>query len=179
MIGEILPGERISTCLRLIIPGKDHVKVLYSQGLKRAHYGNLIVCGSVWGCPVCSAKITERRRIEVEPAISNWQGSVAMGAFTAQHALNQPLSSVKGMLYEAYTKMQEGRFYQQIKRKYGIAGTIGSSEVTWGPINGWHPHKHNLLFFWENLIRAIFKNLKMRYLKISGKNLPGWRLCPS
>lgn len=160
VIGEILPGERISTCLRLIIPGKSHVKVLYSPGLKRAHYGNLIVCGSVWGCPVCSAKITERRRIEVEPAISNWSGSVAMGAFTMQHDISQPLSLVKKKLYDSYTTMQEGRFYQHIKQKYGIAGTIGSSEVTWGPINGWHPHKHNLLFFWDKLTETDIEDLE-------------------
>lgn len=34
----------------------------------RAFYSDLVLCGSVWACPVCAAKIQERRR-EKSPAI--------------------------------------------------------------------------------------------------------------
>ena len=32
------------------------------------HYKGLVTCGNVWVCPICSAKIQERRRQEVEQA---------------------------------------------------------------------------------------------------------------
>jgi hypothetical protein len=64
----LLPNERVAFCMRRVRATK--VDVLYSPDHQSAHYGGLMVCGSVWLCPLCAAKIAERRRIELEQAIT-------------------------------------------------------------------------------------------------------------
>lgn len=43
---------------------------------RRAGFGNLQVCGSVWSCPVCSAKINTVRAAELGTAIAAWHNPV-------------------------------------------------------------------------------------------------------
>src|SRR6266849_5900961 len=57
----ILPNERIAYCLRQVNPIAAGVEVYHSPEHRRAHYGGLFVCGSIWMCPICAAKISERR----------------------------------------------------------------------------------------------------------------------
>jgi len=65
-----LPHERVAECLRVVNPMALGVEVLHAPRQQAAHYKSLIVCGSVWMCPLCAAKISERRRSEeLEPAI--------------------------------------------------------------------------------------------------------------
>jgi hypothetical protein len=61
------------------------VQVLHSPLHRVAHYKSLIVCGSVWMCPLCTAKISERRREELERAVSRHiaqNGAVYMATYT-------------------------------------------------------------------------------------------------
>src|SRR5260370_40243977 len=59
----LLPNERVAFCMRRI--QATTVDVLYSPSRQSAHYRGLMVCGSIWVCPICAAKISERRRIEL------------------------------------------------------------------------------------------------------------------
>ena len=59
---RILPHERVAQCLRTIAPGKSRVEIVHSKQQRRANYCNLIVCGRLWQCPVCAARISEHRR---------------------------------------------------------------------------------------------------------------------
>lgn len=43
----------------------EYVGVHFSAQHQAAHYGNVATCGSVWACPVCAAKIQQRRREEL------------------------------------------------------------------------------------------------------------------
>lgn len=43
---------------------------------RRAGYGNLQLCGSVWSCPVCSAKINTVRAADIAAAVSAWHAPV-------------------------------------------------------------------------------------------------------
>ena len=58
---DILPDSRTAKCLRIRAHDKD-VQVWKSKNHKTASYGGLQTCGSVWTCPVCGAKVVERRR---------------------------------------------------------------------------------------------------------------------
>ncbi len=81
----LLPDERVAECLRAINPLAAGVQVLHSPLHQVAHYKSLIVCGSVWMCPLCAAKISERRRAELEQAIVRHraqQGGVYMATYT-------------------------------------------------------------------------------------------------
>ena len=67
---DILPKTRTALCLRARIKGSEGVGVWKCEKHGTAHYSGLQTCGSVWSCPICAAKITERRRLEVQDAIN-------------------------------------------------------------------------------------------------------------
>ena len=80
----ILPNERVAHCLRQVVPIAAGVDVLHSPEHQVAHYGGLLVCGSVWMCLLCAAKMSERRRDELEQAITRHiahQGAVSMATY--------------------------------------------------------------------------------------------------
>ena len=103
----ILPNERVAECLRAINPMSLGVQVLHSTEHQIAHYKSLIVCGSVWMCPLCAAKISERRRDELERAVTHHveQGAVYMATYTVSHSLYSHLLS--GMQKDAMSKLDE------------------------------------------------------------------------
>lgn len=146
---ELLPRERIGVCMRMIQSvGVDHpsCRVVYSPSQKKAHYSGLIVCGSIWSCPVCASKITERRRVELAKAIAGWPGSVFMATFTLQHTREDKLLELRDYLKSAFRKLKSGRWWQGFETSHSIAGSIAAFEVTVSIANGWHPHLHVLFF---------------------------------
>jgi len=168
--GKILPKEnRLSFCLKRARPGQN-VKVVYSNQAQRSHYKDVMMCGSVWGCPICSEYITDRRRKELASALDVWSGSVFMGAFTVQHKRGDQLKDVRDKLMDAYRDFSGGGGMKEIRARYAIAGTITAVEVTWSEQNGWHPHKH-VLFFSERVlsdqeIRQFEAEIKERFYGI-------------
>lgn len=142
----LMTGDRVSWCLRELIPGKNTVDLWYSDLAKRAHYKNLVVCGGLWVCPVCAAKITERRRIELSHALDLWPGSVFMATITFQHSRDDKLSELRDYLNQAYRSVKSGRKWQGIISEFCISGSVAGTEVTWGFSSGWHIHKHVLFF---------------------------------
>ena len=146
---DIVPDERVSYCLRRRRKGDEKIQLLHVKKTESSHYGNLIVCGSVWGCPVCAAKITERKRLEIQQALdihAERGGSVAMLTMTLQHHLGEALEDVREGLKEASRRFWRGNPIQKILTRFGILGKIRGLEVTYGD-NGWHPHLHIVLFF--------------------------------
>jgi hypothetical protein len=174
IIAEILPNERVARCLHLVVPSASGVKVMYSDKVKRAHYKGLTVCGSIWSCPVCAAKISERRRLELRPALENWPGGLIMASYTLQHSLNDNLHELKSLLYKCYDRLMSGKGWQDIKKRWGIVGLISSSELTWGSSFGWHPHKHALIFTKEKLSNSDLKHsedqISARFRGLLAKN---------
>lgn len=136
-------GERMLLCGRRPIPRKKAL-VVYDQATDRLYRKNLMSCNLVWSCPVCSARITGKRRAELSEVIGNWQGSVIMGAFTVGHHAGDQLAETKKIIDGACRSLFSGRAGQLVKRETGIVGTIQANEVTWSPENGWHPHRHVL-----------------------------------
>ena len=71
VVNRLLSGERVSKCmvLRAPIPGQSLAPIEVHKGHThgKAFYHGLMSCGSVWTCPICAAKIAERRRVEETP----------------------------------------------------------------------------------------------------------------
>lgn len=137
----------VSKCMRH--PSSDLVSVVYSPSDQKAHYSGLVTCGSVWDCPICSAKISMRRAEEIKKGLQSWirQGGVyVMVTYTLQHTKADSLKSVKKALDIAHRALKSGRYYQEIKEDYGIKGSLVGVELTYSERNGWHYHKHELLF---------------------------------
>jgi len=145
-----LPQERVAECMYVVNPLAMGVEVLHTPRQQAAHYKSLFVCGSVWMCPLCAAKISERRRSEeLEPAIKrhiDGGGAVYLETYTVSHSRFDNLAVLLRLFLEARRRMRQGRQAQKRKWAFGIIGTISVLEVTWSPLNAWHPHKHELVF---------------------------------
>lgn len=142
----LLQGQRVAHCHRSTMSSAG-VAVYRSES--GASYGNLATCGSVWHCPVCSAKITEARRQELQQAINTWAkkgGEVYLQSLTFPHLINQPLADNLALFADALKRYKNSRAYKKIMEECGSAGNIRALEVTHGKANGWHPHTHDLIF---------------------------------
>lgn len=151
--GRLLPKSRTSKCLKFEHNRQSNgaasgagVQVLRSETHGTCHYEGLQTCASVWACPVCAAKISERRMQEVKQAIDahvSAGGGVLMVTYTFPHSRNDDLPDLLGCLSLAIRKMKARRDYKAMRDFAAQVGTIRALEVTHGG-NGWHPHIHEL-----------------------------------
>lgn len=160
----LLPGERVKHCQRSTM--NDAGVGVYTSANGGAGFSNLATCGSVWHCPVCSAKITESRRKELQAAINHWAkqgGEVYLMSLTFPHLMHQRLKGNLDMFAKALKKFKNGRAYKNTMRNAGSAGSIRALEVTHGK-NGWHPHTHDLVFAKPGQLN-LFKQLEMVWIE--------------
>lgn len=147
VVNRLLPTSRTAKCMRWRVP-KQKVQVLTALEYKKAFYKGLQVCGSVWMCPVCAAKISEKRRAELVSALAiakarGWQ--VMLLTLTVPHGLGDDLASMLDLMMQAWRKTTSDRRGKALRKDLELFGTVRALEVTHGK-NGWHPHFHVLLF---------------------------------
>jgi hypothetical protein len=153
---ELVPSERVAVCLRRPVPGAPGVEVWRDLQHAVAHYKQLLVCGSVWMCAPCAARITEVRREELSEAVRAWAGQIALATLTLQHSASDGLSGLLEALLEAARKVRQGKGWRLFEERFGVEfeargttrrriGTIRALEVTDG-LHGFHPHLHLLVF---------------------------------
>jgi hypothetical protein len=148
-----LPDEKIKGCLRWVARASNGVDVIHDLEHKRGGFKGLQTCALRWGDPVCAAKIAQRRRVEVEQGIAaardrGW--SVLLLTFTFSHGPADALRPTLGRFLEAQGDMCRARAYRALMEHYGAVGTIKALECGVG-CNGWHPHRHVLLFLDDEL----------------------------
>jgi len=147
---ELIPQERIKVCLRYHRSNVDTVTVHRHKTAKKAYFSGLMVCGSIWHCPVCAARISEARREELARAVNNWTGGIFMVTYTASHYISTPLPEILETVTAGVRNFKSGQRFQDIKDVYGWEGSVKGLEVTYGQ-NGWHPHCHELVFSNDSL----------------------------
>lgn len=147
--------DRVRACGRTVTSNRDGFNVAVSgsvaDGTRSAGLGGIQSCGSVWSCPVCSAKIQARRQLEVSTALAvararRWE--VTFLTLTMRHRKGQPLKWLWDQLSDAWAALTTGsgqRAWKEDRMLYGIAGYLRLVEVTHGA-NGWHVHVHMLMF---------------------------------
>lgn len=153
-IRQLLPNDRTSKCLwvqiaRYVEIWKTNKNAVKSVAHVRAHYRGVMTCGSIWTCPVCAAKISERRRIELRETIDAARArglSVLMVTLTLQHNRREVYKDLVEVLRLAWRKMQGGRWWGNFKSALGLFGHVTSLEFTVSLDNGGHPHLHVLIF---------------------------------
>jgi hypothetical protein len=135
--------ERVRKCGRVTLGGDVAIK---AQG-GVAHYAGLVTCGSVWACPVCSAKIRNARAQEISAAAARWDqaGNSVLVTLTMPHDFGMRLARLLPVIADGFRSVISGRAWLRVKAAARVAGTIRSVEVTHG-LNGWHPHLHVLVF---------------------------------
>lgn len=147
VLWEISRLERIRKCGRVPVTEGGRVTIRDNAGV--AHYTGLATCGSIWSCPVCSAKIRNARALEIGHGAANWDNAgnaVYMLTLTMPHDVGSPLANLIPVIADGFRAILSGRAWVQLRKQVRIVGTIRSMEVTHGA-NGWHPHLHVLVFF--------------------------------
>jgi hypothetical protein len=113
-----------------------------------ARLQGVTTCGNVWTCPVCSARVAEARREELETAL---KGAVAQGyavylmTLTFPHEAGDALADLLAKQADALVRFKRGRTFRELKTRFKRKGSVRSMELTHGD-NGWHPHTHDLVF---------------------------------
>jgi len=148
--------KRVQSCGRVSVLMDGIVEVRYRDGI--AGYHGVATCGSVWACPVCSAKIQSARRQELQEVL-DWavsQGLVlGFGTMTLRHNKNEPLAKLWNGLGVCFKAVRTDRAVRN-RRSWLMADLdtgvstmpyIRTQEVTYSYENGWHPHVHMVYFF--------------------------------
>lgn len=152
-VRELLPHFAIRNCLR--VPISSSVSVLYRPGDNRAHFDQLQTCKSVHVCPCCAPVIVERRRAELDQAVTSHLaagGGLLFATFTLQHQHTDPLSDIDQALRDSFRWLKKGASWRRFADGLGILGSVAATEHTHGQ-HGWHPHKH-VLFFTQGPLSA-------------------------
>ena len=153
----ILQHKRLRQCYR--VPTSE--VLIWKRATTATYYGGLRVCGMVWACPVCAAKVAERKRLELIAAMDQHRatgGAVLMLTLTVPHSREDEAFSLTDRLLKAFTAFGGG------KRSWkallpGVVGSVRALEVTHGLANGWHPHLHVLAFLEGDVDREHYERV--------------------
>jgi hypothetical protein len=177
VVNGFLPRSRTAKCMCWRVPRQD-LRVMRSIEHKKAFYAGLQVCASVWACPVCAAKITERRRVELVGAVATARAmgmAVYLLTLTVPHGLGDDLGAMLDKMMTAWRKTTSDRVGKTIRGIIGLEGTVRALEVTDGK-NGFHPHFHVLLFlnpdFSTDFVQQAFTGLWINACVKSGLPAP-------
>ena len=160
VVNRLLPTSRTSKCCRWRVP-KQALQVHRSVEHGKAFFSGLQVCASVWSCPVCAAKISERRRAELVTAVALAKSMgmhVKLLTLTVPHGLGDDLPTLLSQIRNAWRRTTTGRAGKDFRKLLGVRGTIRALEVTHGQ-NGFHPHLHVLLFIDQDATNACIQGL--------------------
>lgn len=158
VVNLIFPKSETAKCSRAKVPGKP-ILILKDSERQKAFYAGLRRCGSVWWCPLCAAKIAERRRAELSAAMitaksMGWH--VSLMTCTVPHGLGDDVNLILEQMRSSWRRLSTGRAGKAVRKELGFEGTIRTLEVTHGA-NGFHPHFHILIFSSRNVSPSVFE----------------------
>lgn len=114
------------------------------EGQRRAAFKGVKICGNIWGCPVCAARISQKRRGEMNRLLA-WareQGLFpVMLTLTARHGLEDRLADLLDAMKNAKRRLRQRAEW----RRLPVRGTVTATEMTHGRFFGWHPHFHEIV----------------------------------
>ncbi|MBT7072532.1 MAG: hypothetical protein HN975_16770 [Anaerolineae bacterium] len=141
----VLGDRRLSGCCKSVITLGNMVDILKNGDTGKCRYDGLMLCGSVWQCPVCAARITLQRKQELLTAdLSGY--STGLLTLTVSHGQHDTLKSLLADLSLMRNKLKSGRWWKDFRTANDFTGAITTTEVTHG-VNGWHVHYHMLMIF--------------------------------
>lgn len=157
-VWDITSLKRVEKCGRATHGGlgDGRAALVMNTGTGVAHWSGFCFCGSIWACPVCSAKIRASRADEIARAVAGHivnGGNAWMITLTARHKKWHDLEPLFDAVAKGFRKIISGapwagapkRGVRGEKHRLGVRGYIRSMEVTYGTRNGWHPHLHIVL----------------------------------
>lgn len=192
--------HRVGLCRWSVVSkgaGVDMVSSSYGEGPDRVHFEGLQTCGSVWACPCCSARISEKRREELGRLLS-WARSksyhVRMVTLTCRHGEDDGLADLmmrlkgrtgnkaKGIktFRGAKQRMADDRRYRDHVKPH-VIGSVTATEVTGGGAHGWHPHMHMILILDQDIELTPMRDAWLGSLRGAGLEGSGrgWDVRPA
>lgn len=167
--------KSIIKCGKAVISKDDSVKMDIVKG-KSVTLHNLIYCKNPDICPVCGPyeqlKRAKLLKHTIDYAHSNGM-TVYMLTLTAPHYFNTDYLAFSKQLQSGYSKLIATikRMVKAGDLKYNLMGHVQNFEVTYSFKNGYHPHKHCLLFFSAGVNeKELESDLKRIWKKICRKN---------
>jgi len=144
-------SHRTCTCHTRKAASGDNptIKLPKDPDNRQATIGNVQTCGSVWSCPVCYERkaLSEGLTIQKEIDYAKKNGlEPMMIVLTASHSREMSLTYSKSTFKDAWDSFNAHRQWKKFKRKFKVRYVITNVDITWTPANGWHYHKHLLLF---------------------------------
>lgn len=140
---KLLPKERVAQCQHRC--GRGGVSIQYSPSSGYASYAGVVTCGSVWTCPVCSNRISNHRRKELNTLLS-WSRKMGyqplLMTLTARHGADDSLGDLLDAMKTAKKRFHNSRAWKSLQST--TVGHVTATEVTHG-LNGWHVHFHMLI----------------------------------
>src|SRR6476620_202900 len=124
---EALPRQRVNYCFRYRRSKDVDIEVWKHLKTRKAFYAGFQVCGSVWVCPVCAAKISERRRCEIKRVVDLHKesgGRSALMTLTFSHQKTDRLVDTLKSFTNSLTHFRSSRPYTRVVEPLGIVGTI-------------------------------------------------------
>ena len=154
IVAKLLPNHRTAKCERVLNGRKGAgVEVFQRAPGEQGFFAGLQTCASVWCCPVCAAKISERRRTELKNAMGLHEaagGVEDLLTLTIQHDRHDKLADLLAKQKKALAKFNADWTVRNVFAEMGVIGSVRALEVTSGrrseQNHGWHPHCHTLLF---------------------------------
>jgi hypothetical protein len=147
VMAKLLPEYRVSKCGCVVQSNAHGVSVFKSRAHNSISCSNVQTCTSVWHDPVCAAKITERRRFEVNKGISIHKlngGRITFVTRTIPHTKADSLVSLRDRFRKADAYMKEFYQYKKMRSRFKVYGDIKVFELTVTWLNGWHFHVHEV-----------------------------------
>jgi hypothetical protein len=146
--GELLPNERVSKCLKHRVNKARNRSVVYIPKTDKLHWDNVHKCGSVFSCKICSKQVSEKRRQELKIASEKWKkqgNTLLLLTLTHSHTISDNLKDLISKQKKALTYFFGWFKGKELFNSVNKFGHITANEDTYGD-NGFHPHKHILLF---------------------------------
>lgn len=128
-------------------PIKHHDTPLMLDAAGHEHHDHKS-CSS-WACPVCAARMANRRAKEIEQALvgANRLGYQCLFlTFTVPHRKSHSTSYVLDRLDTCYHKLIDSQKVRKLKAEHGFVGQIKCKDYTVGE-NGIHAHLHCIWIF--------------------------------
>lgn len=153
---RVLPEDKhLAACMRA--PQKypkqaPFVDLMWDAGNNSAGYRKLCRCANGKLCAVCAAHLGEKKREEAAAGVlantdrGGWLGFMTL---TASHSLEDELDDLIERFDAAYNDMRTRRPYRAALDAWGGGDNVKfiiAWEITWGPLYGWHYHRHIIVF---------------------------------
>lgn len=136
--------------------------------------------------PMAAKELFRQESLEMQAAVAAWLKAdgchdVGMMTLTVRHFLGDSLTWLNDCFQRAWNEMNKSGkrgAFNRIKARYGVEAYRWAYELTAGD-NGWHPHRHFLLFLsrrlspveMERLERELWREWNKCVQKVMGRSL--------